>query len=247
VQLRSPLPLGPVQHEPRLDSELAPGDVRQHYARVTNPDRFSHWWKWHLDYDDPDSDLSRRLAVVQARIRQAVTELPVGAIRLVSACAGQGRDVVGALNGHPRALDVTGRLVEWDEDNVTAAREALLASGLRGIEVEQGDAALTDAYEGAVPADLVLLCGVFGNVTDEDVEKTASNASRLCAPGAVVIWTRHRRPPDLTPAIRGWFERAGFAELAFDSPNDQSFAVGTHQLDSAPLPFQPGLRLFTFE
>jgi hypothetical protein len=55
----------------------------------------------------------------------------------VSACAGQGRDVVGALNGHPRAPDVTGRLVEWDEDNVIAAREALLASGLRGIEVEQ--------------------------------------------------------------------------------------------------------------
>jgi hypothetical protein len=64
--------------------------------------------------------------------------------------------------------------------------------------VGQGDAALTDAYEGAVVADLLLLCGVFGNVTDEDVETTASNASRLCAPGAVVIWTRHRRPPDLS-------------------------------------------------
>jgi hypothetical protein len=48
---------------------------------------------------------------------------------LVSACAGQGGDVVGALDGHPRAADVTGRLVEWDEDNVIAAREALLASG----------------------------------------------------------------------------------------------------------------------
>ena len=104
-----------------------------------------------------------------------------------------------------------------------------------------------DAYEGAVPADVVLLCGVFGNVSDEDVERTVSNASRFCAPGAVVIWTRHRRSPDLTPAIRGWFERSGFAELAFDSPNGQSFAVGTHRLGSDPLPFQRGLRLFTFE
>jgi hypothetical protein len=206
----------------------------------------SHWWRWHLDYDDPGSDLSRRLAVVQARIRQELAEMPAGPIRLVSACAGQGRDVVGALDGHPRAADVTGRLVEWDPDNVAAARQALLATGLAGIEVEQGDAAVTDIYDGAVPADVLLLCGIFGNVTDEDVENTATNASRLCAPGAVVMWTRHRRPPDLTPAIRRWFEQGGFAELAFDSPGDQSFAVGTHRLGSDPLPFQPGLRLFTF-
>jgi hypothetical protein len=213
---------------------------------MTNADRASHWWRWHLAYDDPDSALSRRLAIVQTRIRQAVEELPAGPLRLVSACAGQGHDVVGALDGHPRALDVTGRLVEWDEDNVTAARQSLLKSTLRGLEVTRGDAGLTDAYEGSVPANVVLLCGVFGNVTDEDVETTASNASRLCAPGAVLIWTRHRRHPDLTPAIRHWFQRSGFAEVAFDSPVDQSFAVGTCRLGNDPLPFQRGLRLFSF-
>ena len=79
-----------------------------------------------------------------------------------------------------------------------AARQALTASGLRGVEVAHGDAGLTDAYAGMVPADLLLLCGVFGNVADEDVENTAANASRLCAPQPS-IWTRHRRAPDLTP------------------------------------------------
>jgi hypothetical protein len=217
-----------------------------HHARVSTPDRSSHWWRWHLDYDDPDSALSRRLAVVQDRIRKTVDAMPAGPVGLVSACAGQARDVVGALRGHPRAADVTGRMVEWDEHNVVAARQALLAAGLRGLEVVQGDAGVTDAYVGAVPADLVLLCGVFGNVPDDDVMTTAVNASRLCAPGAVVIWTRHRRPPDLTPSIRKWFERSGFAEVAFDSPADESFAVGTTRLADAPLPFEPGVRLFTF-
>jgi hypothetical protein len=214
---------------------------------VTIPDGSSRWWRWHLDYDDPDSALSHRLAVVQTRIRQAIDTMPAGPVRLVSVCAGQGRDVVGALEEHPRAQDVTGLLVERDEANVTAAREALQASGLRGLEVKQGDASLTDAYEGVVPADVLLLCGIFGNVSDADVEETVSNASRLCAPGAVAIWTRHRRQPDLTPAIRGWFERSGFAELAFDSPDDHSSAVGTQRLRGTPLPFQPGIRLFTFE
>ena len=33
-----------------------------------------------------------------------------------------------------------------------------------------------------------------------------------------MIWTRHRREPDLTPQIRAWFTGAGFEELAFGSP-----------------------------
>lgn len=32
----------------------------------------------------------------------------------------------------------------------------------------------------------------------------------------MVIWTRHRRLPDLTPRIRAWFTDAGFDEVAFD-------------------------------
>ncbi len=36
---------------------------------------------------------------------------------------------------------------------------------LRGVEVIAADASMTDAYVGAVPADLVLLCGVIGNIS----------------------------------------------------------------------------------
>lgn len=103
---------------------------------------------------------------------------------------------------------------------------------------------MTDAYEGAVPADLVLLCGVFGNISAEDIANTVSHLPRLCASEATVIWTRHRHPPDLTPYIRETFERAGFGELAFeDSP---PFGVGANRLLAPPLPFTSGVRLFEF-
>jgi len=215
-------------------------------GRVTDPEQGTRWWRWHLDYDDPASALSRRLDVVQRRIRDAVEDAPMGTIRLISVCAGQGRDVLGALDQHSRAADVVGRLVELDDANARAAVSALSTSGLTGIEVVRADASVTDAYGGAVPANVLLLCGVFGNVSDADIERTVRNASRLCASGAVVIWTRHRRPPDLTDAIRDWFEQSQFVEVAFDSPQDQSFAVGTHRLVGDPLPFAHGLRLFEF-
>lgn len=42
-------------------------------------------------------------------------------------------------------------------------------------------------YADAVPADLVLLCGIFGNIPDADVQATVRAAPQLCAPGAEVV------------------------------------------------------------
>jgi len=93
---------------------------------------------------------------------------------------------------------------------------------------------------------VLMLCGIFGNVSDEDLRTTVSNASRLCAPRATVLWTRHRRDPDRTPEIREWFAEAGFAEFAFDSPGPDRFALGAARLAVPPLPYVSDLRLFTF-
>jgi hypothetical protein len=68
----------------------------------------------------------------------------------------------------------------------------------------------------------------------------------LCAPGALVLWTRHRGPPDLTPAIRSWFSEAGFREEAFDISHDGFMSVGAHRLTGEPVALMPGQRLFTF-
>jgi hypothetical protein len=190
--------------------------------------------------------LSHRLDIVQRQIRDAVNAAACGPIRVVSVCAGQGRDLIGALSEHPRRHDVEARLVELDERNVAAARAALGAADLPGVTVVEGDAARTDAYLGAVPADLVLVCGVFGNVSDDDIEHTVKRLPQLCAAGATAIWTRHRGPPDLTVAIRAWFAAAGFIERAFEIVPDSNVSIGVHRFEGAPVVLEVGQRLFTF-
>ena len=82
-----------------------------------------------------------------------------------------------------------------------------------GVEVVCGDASTTSAYAGAVPADLVLVCGIFGNISDDDIHRTVEIAAERCARRArPSIWTRHRRPPDLTVDVRA----AGSATPAFE-------------------------------
>lgn len=202
------------------------------------------WRAWHEDYEDPDSVLGQRLVLVQAQVHAALDQAPPGPVRAISMCAGQAHDLIGVLADHPRRGEVTARLVELDEHNVLLARRAVSTAGLDGVEVLAGDASITDAYAGAVPADLILLCGVFGNISEAAIANTIRHLPRLCAPAATVVWTRHRHPPDLTPYIRETFDRAGFGELAFeDSP---PFGVGANRLLASPQPFQEGVRLFEF-
>ena len=204
------------------------------------------WQLWHDAYSDPESVLSERLAVVQERIRAWADDAAPGPLRLVSICAGQGNDVVRALHDHPRHPDVSGVLVERDPENVRAANRALVEAGLDGVQAVVGDAGLASAYRGAVPADLVLVCGVLGNISDDDVRATVLALPGFCAPRATVVWTRNRRDPDLTPAIRGWLEAGGFEELDFSTPGDGGYGVGTHRLVGPPKSPDETARLFEF-
>jgi hypothetical protein len=206
------------------------------------------WVAWHAAYDDPQSPLSARLRVVRRHLSGALDAAPPGPVRLVSLCAGQGHDVLGVLPGHPRGPQVSAVLVEYDPRNAALARRAAEQADLPQVEVRQADAARVGNYADALPADVLLLCGIFGNVSDEDIERTAAAAPALCAPGATVIWTRHRRAPDLTPRIRGWFRASGFDEVAFDVP-DQTLtgvSVGVGRLAVPPPAGLPGGPLFTF-
>ncbi len=205
------------------------------------------WAAWHEAYDDPSSFLNVRLRQVQQRLSEAIGQAPAGPVRLVSLCAGQGRDVIGVLPGHPRRGDVHAVLVESDPRNAEAARRAAAQRGLLQVEVRQADAAAVAGFADALPADVLLLCGIFGNVSDEDIKFTVEAASAMCRPDGTVIWTRHRRAPDLTPQIRAWFAASGFDELAFDAldTEDRLMTVGANRLRraTAGLPDRP---LFTF-
>ena len=202
------------------------------------------WQAWHADYADPASPLSQRLAVVQAQVAEWLDRTQPRPVVVTSVCAGDARDLLGVLTGRPDAARVTATLVELDADLVATATSA--AAGLRGVSVRCADAGSTDAYDGCAPADLLLLCGVLGNVSDEDAAGTIAALPGFCAPGATVVWTRHRREPDLTPAIRGWFTAAGFRELSFTAPDDRIWSVGVHQLTGSPQPLAEGRRLFSF-
>jgi len=206
------------------------------------------WVLWHQQYDDPQSSLRVRLALVQAHLAAALDVAPPGPVSLLSLCAGQGHDVAGVLPAHPRRADVTALLVEADPQNAAAARRQVAAAGLaQSVQVRETDASRPAAYADALPADVLLLCGIFGNVSDADIRRTATAAASLGRPGTTVIWTRHRRPPDLTPQVRSWFAAAGFDEVAFESPDTATLTgVGVGRLrprGTGPVPAGP---LFTF-
>jgi hypothetical protein len=205
------------------------------------------WWEWHQPYEDPDSRLSRRLRIVQRLLGEAIETTP-GPLTIVSMCAGQGRDVTGVLAEHPRRDEITATLVELDPRNAAFAREAIERIGLERVRVIEGDAALTDTYEGAVPAQIVLACGIFGNITGDDIRRTIDCLPMLCAPRATVLWTRGGTAQhDVARDIRGWFNERGFDELAYESsPDEDRFRVGAHRLVAPPRPLERGVRMFTF-
>jgi hypothetical protein len=207
------------------------------------------WHGWHRQYDDPTSSLSRRLEDVRIRLA-GLLESGRGPVRLLSLCAGDGRDTIPVVAGSER--DVEAILVELDPELSAAADVAAHAAGV-DVDVRTGDAGALATWRDVVPVDLLMLCGVFGNVADADVERTVRTARSMVTGGGAVVWTRGNRVPDdptshdADPAewIRQLFVDAGFEEVAFVKPADASYRVGVTRLvtpSAAPIPE----RLFTF-
>ena len=203
------------------------------------------WVAWHRQYERP-GPLSRRLAIVRHQVERLAAERGAAPIRVLSLCSGDGRDLVEPLARAAAPGLVSGCLVEVDEALARKARAAIAAAGLNGLDVLEADAGLTTSLEGAVPADLVLVCGIFGNVSDEDIRTTVLALPAICAKGAAVIWTRHRREPDLTPTIQAWFAEAGFEHDAFLPVADSTGAVGVERFAGVPRALESGVRLFEF-
>lgn len=178
-------------------------------------------------------------------IRRRLDETAPRSIQVISLCAGDGRDLLAVLRERDDAQRVNALLIEYDAD--LATRATTTAQELDAhIEVKRANASRSEEYLGQASADLLLLCGIFGNINDDDVKTTVQAASQLCAPGAELIWTRHTRAPDLTPSIRRWFAEAGFEEVDFISRPDDTWSVGVQRLTSPPTPLQPGCTWFTF-
>jgi hypothetical protein len=201
--------------------------------------------EWHRGYDDPASGLSWRLRTVRDHIRRELDARP-GPVRVLSACAGDGRDILGVLSERADAARVGATLIELHPDIAARAREA--AAGLPArVEVRERDAGHSDAYSGAAPADLVLLVGIFGNIGDADLARTIAAAPQLCAPGALLLWSRGRHEGDANASIRARFAAAGFTELDYATREAGGRpALGAVRYSGPATPLVAGERLFTF-
>jgi hypothetical protein len=201
--------------------------------------------RWHRQYDDPDSDLSWRLRTVQGHLAAALDRY-AGPVRVVSSCSGDGRDLLEVLGRRADAGRVDAVLLEVHPVIAERARRSAAALAAR-VEVRTADAGVTDAYLSAVPAEIVLLVGIFGNISDPDLARTIATAPALCRPGATLLWTRGRRAGDRNDVVRARFAAAGFTELDYATLDAGGWpAVGVVRYDGPPVPLPAGERLFTF-
>jgi hypothetical protein len=204
------------------------------------------WKRWHDKYDDPGSPFARRLATVRDRIGDALDEAAGRAAARDQPVrrTGQGPDPrARRAPARPRRARAPGRA----RPRQRRPRPQLAAdAGLTRVEVVTGDASLTDQYLDLVPANLVLICGVYGNLRLPDIENTVAACTALCATGGTVIWTRGREPePAVAPQICAWYEQAGFEQVWLAAPEEQ-MCVGAHRHTGATTPLEPGVSMFRF-
>ncbi len=212
------------------------------------------WLAWHRQYDDPSSSLPRRLDVVREQLARVLAERPSGPVTLLSLCAGDARDTLPVLASLPteRRADVRTTLVELDPRLAEAARHEAGGLGL-DVDVRTGDAGLAATWADTCPVDVLMLCGIFGNVADAGVANTVTALPSLLVPGAVVLWTRGRtvdQDPttvegDPAEWVRSLFVDAGFTEEVFISPPDAGLRVGAHRWTGPTTGVTPE-RLFDF-
>lgn len=211
---------------------------------------------WHGRYDDQRSSLFWRLQQVRQHIHDALERYP-GEVRVLSVCSGDGRDLLGVLSARGDAGRVSAVLLELHPELAQQARDFAASATLARIEVRTVDASNVDAYRGAVPADLVLMVGIFGNVADEDVWRLIAFAPQLCRPGSTLVWSRGRRfsrnvpgvtSGDLNDEVRARFAAAGFSEISYQTHEDGGLpALGVLRYAGPPVELQPSQpQLFTF-
>jgi hypothetical protein len=217
-------------------------------GKAPRPIRIDRWSEWHDEYDDPDSELALRMRTVRKHVAAVVAACPPGPVTVVSICAGQGREVIGALENHSRREDVRGRLVELDADNAAFAREWAGNAHLDALEVVNGDASVSDAYAGLARADLVVVSGLFGHLDDEDRVSTIAFLRQILRSGGHVVWTGFLRDNGPVEKLRRFFVEQSLDEVEteFLPGEEYRFTVTLSRYAGSEEPLQANTKLFTF-
>ncbi len=211
---------------------------------------FADWTEWHRHYSD--AGLTQRLQLTHDHLHQALAAAPgdaTGVVRLVSICAGEGRDVLPVLADQRSQRRVRALLLEQDQTVAAKARSNIAGLGLEDVEVRLADAGALRTFAEIAPIDLLVMSGVFGNITLEDAQQTVAAIPGLLAAGGLILWTRSRSTdgPDRSAELQSSFLERGFAEVSCAITPDGSFRVGIHRLgpDAAPKRTWDG-RMFSF-
>ena len=210
--------------------------------------RVGEWGDWHDAYEDPSSELVGRMMMVRRHVAAIVSEAPPGPVTVVSICGGQGRELIGALEDHPRKADVRGRLVELDADNAAFARRWAAEAGVIGLEIVTGDASLSASYAGLDPVDLVVISGVFGHLSSSDWLRLIDFTRQIRHTGSGVVWTSHRSNDGPAEWLRRAFLERRFEEFEHGlvPGDDFQFTVTRNLYTGVQQPFEPHATIFTF-
>lgn len=215
------------------------------------------WHKWHRTYDENPA-FRKRLVLVRNHLSRCLDRSAPGEVRIISVCAGDGRDVLRTLAGHKRLADARARLVELDPNLVADGENACKALGLSShVEFVNGDATDLGSYRAVAPANVVAMCGMLGLVDLPELPKVVRAMQALCAHKGHVVWTRRldwRNGVRQTKVLQKLMAQAGFRRatlsvtsfgaLLFKTPRP-SFAVGTHRYDGEPVALPESGPLFT--
>jgi hypothetical protein len=139
--------------------------------------------------------------------------------------------------------------VELDSRLVECGRAAAESTELKEqLEFVNGDATLSSVYEGIVPAELVLVCGVFGNVPETELPRLIQSLGFLCKSEGFMIWTRDlsENGDHRLGLVRELLRDSAFEEVSFQITSIGNMGVGTHRYLGQALPLPKDEKLFVF-
>lgn len=208
-----------------------------------------NWSHWHKHYDS-NADLQARLHLVGEQISRCLHSCPAGRIRVVSVCAGDGRDLIGALINHPRRNDVEALLLDNDRESIERGRRVVSEARLeQRVRLVEADAGRAENYASGLPSDILILSGFLGHLRPGDVENLIHQLPMFCRRGSWVIWSRHlvlNQGPHQVRAIQECFRKTKFESATFSCTSPDGFAVGAERFQGEPAVFDANRVLFEF-
>ncbi len=205
------------------------------------------WIAWHDGYRTND-ELKARLSLVRTLIAHSLSGAPAGEIALLSLCCGDARDILGSLPTHPRRTDVQGWLLDINPTLIDTAKQAIIRHGLASsVSAIIADATMASSYTGVLPANVIILCGVLGNVERDEISRLIRNLRTLCASSAFVIWTRHTRGgPHQVERIQKEFASNQFSSVKLLTTPQEHFNIGLNCYAGPTNGLHQDKRLFSF-